>query len=245
MYREFLTNSKELQLVVKGLTLTKKLFVSSLVVGERYCSKKSLVASIYPEARWIDGKEPIEIVKDVVEKSSEIVIYNFEKIQNLSLLDFTNKRVIAISNSIKDEKKYDKNFGFIYHIPPLRERREDIPLLVDLFLEDIKKLLDIKRRVKIDIDSLDLKENNHSLRRSILFNLLFDSFEAKDIEKILYRYFLKNLDKNSDYRENLAIFDIPLIKAGLEIYKSQLKLSEALKINRNTLRKKIYEYEIV
>jgi DNA-binding protein Fis len=68
--------------------------------------------------------------------------------------------------------------------------------------------------------------------------------ESEDIEEILYYYLLKHLKGNDAYRENLRLYEKPLIKAGLEKFGSQLKLSEILGINRNTLRKKIHENNI-
>ncbi len=44
------------------------------------------------------------------------------------------------------------------------------------------------------------------------------------------------------YKRELELFEKALIVAGLEKYGSQLKLAQALGINRNTLRKKINEY---
>ena len=65
-----------------------------------------------------------------------------------------------------------------------------------------------------------------------------------EIEEVLYHYLLKNIDKNDAYREYLGLYEKPLIQAGLEKYGSQLQLAQILGINRNTLRKKIYEHNI-
>ncbi|HIC42959.1 MAG TPA: Fis family transcriptional regulator, partial [Sulfurimonas sp.] len=49
------------------------------------------------------------------------------------------------------------------------------------------------------------------------------------------------LGGNNDYRNFLYLFEAPLIKAGLEKFKTQLQLADKLGLNRNTLRKKIAE----
>ena len=61
----------------------------------------------------------------------------------------------------------------------------------------------------------------------------------KEIKRILEDYLFQHLEGDNAYRDNLPLFDVPLISAGLRKYKSQLKLSEVLGLNRNTLRKKI------
>ena len=70
------------------------------------------------------------------------------------------------------------------------------------------------------------------------------SMDEKDIQEVLYSYFLQNLNGNNEYREYLELYEQPLIEAGLKKYGSQLQLSQVLGINRNTLRKKIHEHHI-
>jgi len=61
---------------------------------------------------------------------------------------------------------------------------------------------------------------------------------------ILFDYLYSKVEGKNAYREHLSLYEKPLIEAGLKKFKSQLKLSEVLGINRNTLRKKIHEHNI-
>ncbi|MDD2400573.1 MAG: helix-turn-helix domain-containing protein, partial [Sulfurovum sp.] len=74
--------------------------------------------------------------------------------------------------------------------------------------------------------------------------VVYHSMKSEEIEKVLYAYLLEHLQGNNAYKEYLALYEKPLIKAGLQKFGSQLQLSQVLGINRNTLRKKIYEYRI-
>jgi DNA-binding protein Fis len=59
---------------------------------------------------------------------------------------------------------------------------------------------------------------------------------------IMENFLLQKLGGNNDYRRFLPLFEVPLIKAGMKRFKSQLQLADKLGLNRNTLRKKIADH---
>ena len=237
---QFLSNSPQIDNIVKGFTLTKSLFVSSLLVGEEYTGKKSLVQTIFPNSIYIDAKNREELFS-ALESQDEIIIYNFEKILDLDSLNFENKRIIAIANHIENTAKIEKKFAFIYKMPTLEER-EDKELIINHFQSEIQKELMIENKVTLDFQKLDLSQNIRSLKASIYKQLMNRTLSSEEIESILFEYLLENIDGNNAYREHLYLYEKPLIEAGLKKYKSQLKLSSILGLNRNTLRKKIQEH---
>ena len=236
----FLSNSPQIDNIVKGFTLTKSLFVSSLLVGEEYTGKKSLVQTIFPNSIYIDAKNREELFS-ALESQDEIIIYNFEKILDLDSLNFENKRIIAIANHIENTAKIEKKFAFIYQMPTLEER-EDKELIINHFQSEIQKELMIENEITLDFQKLDLSQNIRSLKASIYKQLMNRTLSSEEIESILFEYLLENIDGNNAYREHLYLYEKPLIEAGLKKYKSQLKLSSILGLNRNTLRKKIQEH---
>ena len=239
---QFLSNSAQINNIIKGLTISKSLFVSVMIIGEPHTGKKSLVKMLFPNSKFIDANNEEEMFK-ALDSYDEVIIYNFEAIVNPEMLNFENKRVIAIANKITNSSAIENKFAFIYHIPPLREREEDIKLLSDYFANIIKKEFSLND-IEIDDRDIDLSENIKSLKASIYKKLTLNNLTQKDIEKILYDYLYKNIDGNNAYREYLPLFEKPLIEAGLAKFKSQLRLSTVLGLNRNTLRKKIYELGI-
>ncbi len=242
---QFLSNSAQIDNIVKGLTLSKSLFVSAILIGEPHTGKKTLVKTLFPKQRFIDGKN-IEELTRALDNSQEVIIYNFEFIDNIESLNFENKRVIAIANRVKNSSLIERKFAFIYNMPPLREREEDIELLIDYFIKDIKKELMIGGVVNFNFNynNINLDDNIKSLKASIYKKLMLNNLTETDIEQILFDYLYKEIDGNNAYREQLPLFEKPLIEAGLKKFKSQLRLSSILGLNRNTLRKKIYELGI-
>jgi DNA-binding protein Fis len=237
---QFLSNSPQIDNIVKGFTLTKSLFVSSLLVGEAHTGKKTLIQTLFPNSIYIDASNSEELTS-ALENHDEIIIYNFEKIIDLDSLNFENKRIIAIANHIENTAKIEKKFAFIYHMPTLEER-EDIELLIEHFQAKIQEELMLDNKIIIDKKKLNFSKNIHSLKASIYKQLMNRTLTSEEIESILFEYLLEHMDGNNAYREHLYLYEKPLIEAGLQKYKSQLKLSNILGLNRNTLRKKIQEH---
>ncbi|RUM74197.1 MAG: Fis family transcriptional regulator [Sulfurovum sp.] len=240
---QFFTRSEAIRQIIKGLHLTKTLFVSSILVGERHIGKKRLIAHLFPQAPWVDGRD-LESVKNALEEHDEIVITHFERISNHESLDFQNKRVIATADYIDNIRNIDDLFAFIYTVPPLRERPEDVAYLIKYFIREAKEALMIEDEIMIDHTKLDLSKNSKTLRKSVYHQVMYQHADEETIQKILYHFFIKHLEGKNGYKEHIHLFEKPLIEAGLEKFHSQLQLAQVLGINRNTLRKKIHEHAI-
>ncbi len=70
-----------------------------------------------------------QAVEEALKNNDELIITNFEKLSNQSSLDFTNKRIIATANYMGNPELIDDLFAFIYTMPSLQERPEDINYL--------------------------------------------------------------------------------------------------------------------
>jgi len=237
------SSSLTVQRIIKGLTLSKSLFVSSIIWGEPHTGKRTLVRSIYPKLEFIDGKK-IENLKDILESSQEICIYNFEAIQNIQSLNFENRQIVAIANYSSLPSTIENNFAFIYHMPPLKNKLNDVQYFIKNFIKELQDELMIKDKIEIDIKHLDLSQNFKSLKISLHREFIKRTLSKQDIEEILFEYFYDKIEGKNSYREHISLYEKPLIEAGLKKFKSQLKLSEVLGLNRNTLRKKIHEHNI-
>lgn len=240
----FFTKSDKIQHIIKSFNLTKTLFVSSIIIGEANTGKKTLARYLFPDTPLVSGENQEE-VKTALENSDELIITDFEKLSNQSSLDFTNKRIIATANYMGNQELIDDLFAFIYMMPTLQERPEDVSYLKSIFIKEALSTLMIEDDTyESDDIPLNLSKNSKSLKRSIFLHLFKYSMDDKDIQEVLYHYLLKNLDGNDGYREYLGLYEKPLIEAGLKKFGSQLQLSQILGINRNTLRKKIHEHKI-
>jgi len=240
---QFLSNSPQVEQISRGLTLTRSLLVSSILLGEPYTGKKSLIRSLFPKAHFIDADQP-QAVEEALQRYEEIVLCNYQLLKDPERYHFANKRIIAIADMPQPTAPTEERFAFIYRMPPLRERSEDIPLLTEHFCRLIREELMITSECRIEQQRLDLSENIKSLKASLYRQLVTADLDQEELEELIYAYLYPRIEGNNAYREHLALFERPLIKAGLKRYKSQLKLSAILGLNRNTLRKKIYEHHL-
>ncbi len=240
----FFTTSDKIQHIIKSFNLIKTLFVSSIIIGDAHIGKKSLARYLFPDAPLVSGKNQEE-VKATLENYDEIIISDFEKLSNPSDLDFTNKRIIATANYLGNPKLIDELFAFIYTMPVLQERPDDVKYLQHKFItEAIHTLMLDKADIDLDAIPMDLSFNSRSLKQSIYSHIIKQTIHIHDITKLLHDYFYAHFEGNDNYRKHLGLYEKPLIEAGLKKFGSQLKLAEILGINRNTLRKKIYEHKI-
>jgi len=235
--------SEQVRQIGKGLQLTQSLYVSSLLVGPPATGKRTLVRSLFPDIPRVSGRDP-EGLHNALNLENELIITEFDALRDPETLDFQNKRVIAIADREINPRVADEKFAFIYRMPPLKERPEDIRAFSDYFLKQAREIFSIEGEVELSASDLDLSRNLHSLRASVYREVLLRNLDAEEIERALYHLFMQKLEGNNAYRENLGILERPMLRAGLERYRSQLKLSEVLGINRNTLRKKLHEYRI-
>ncbi len=193
-------------------------------------------------------------------------------------------RIVAATNQNLEEQVRTRHFREdLYYrlnvvpinIPPLRERRSDIPLLVDYFIPRTQQELNVQTRgcTKEAMELLmrhdwpgNIRELENSLRRAALLSadalLIPEDFPglqpqgvAAEVDESLEALIAKKLRSSfaqMDVQELDNLYEMvmhqmerPLIKIILEKTRSnQVRASEILGINRNTLRKKIQTLDI-
>lgn len=189
-------------------------------------------------------------------------------------------RIIAATNQdiekAIEEKKFREDLFYRLNVvaiklPPLRNRKEDIPLLAEYFLQKFQEEMGIEPRT-ISPNAVNVlksyswpgnvRQLENILRKAVILSpnpmltpddvsLPRERRNKESLEDIIYTRlegFINGLDakgKNDLYATITPFMERPLIKLALKKTDgNQVKTAEILGINRNTLRKKIKELGI-
>lgn len=241
----FLTASPSSVEAFKTANLLKGLGVNAIILGERGTGKLTLARYILPHAPIIDASHFDELL-DTIESNSEVIIHRLDSVANLKRLietiQKTHTRVIATGGGRYSQDQLDEIFTIRLALPPLCERQEDVKILVEAFVKEARETLGKSESFDLEGFVPDLSENALSLRRQVYLHYLFDSINENDLMGMMEHYLGEKLGSNNDYRNYLHLYEVPLIRAGIKRFKSQLQLAERLGLNRNTLRKKIADH---
>ncbi len=216
----FLAKSIYLQKIKNIADMARELNLNVYIWGEKGVGKSFLAKYISPTA----------LINPTISTINPIIIEDFD---NLSNLPKNPSLLIATGSKPLDKTIFNKYFDLDIELKPLKEHPEDIKYFIEYFLAKAKKELKIEKN--IEIKNPDISENLNSLKRQIYKHLLFDN-DKESILKELENYYLK---EHLTYEEELKDFEKTLFRAMKKKYKSKLKISEHLKINRVTLTKKM------
>lgn len=240
----FVTASSASAEAFKTANLLKLLTVNALISGEKGTGRLTLARYILSNAPVIDACNFDELLV-AMQSSSEIIITHIEKTSNLDLLQENIRkygvRVVATGSDNFGDGRLEEIFAVRLFLPPLSERREDIAMLQQHYLAEAQRIFGKTKPLDLESIEPDLSENGSSLRRQLFLHYLLKNISRAELMKITEEYLYDKMGSSNDYREFLHLYEVPLIRAGLNKYKSQLQLAERLGLNRNTLRKKIAE----
>ncbi|MDQ7066540.1 MAG: helix-turn-helix domain-containing protein [Sulfurimonas sp.] len=240
----FVTASEASYQALKTATLLKTLNVNALIMGDIGVGKKCLASFVLPDASIVDASSFDESLVSL-DSCSELIITNIENSPNLKRLTETIKekqvRVIATSKHSFSNEFIDDLFSVKFDIPSLSKRSEDVELLIKLFETEAVALFGGEQKIDLASFRPDLSQNAKSLKRQVMISYLHQDIQDIELMQIIQNYLHDKIGSQSDYRKYLHLYEVPLIRAGLERFGSQLQLADKLGLNRNTLRKKIAE----
>lgn len=181
--------------------------------------------------RRIGGNEEIEFNAIIVVATNKNLVSEIEK-QNFRRDLYYRLNIIPID------------------LPPLRERKEDIPLLIDYFINYYNSLLNKSvQTISQEMNALFLRYswpgNIRELKNIIERLMILNESDVLTAEELPYEL-SDDYDINNQKLSNLEVSEQEVILKALSKYSWNItKASESLGISRLTLRRKIDKYSIV
>jgi len=171
-------------------------------------------------------------------------------------------RVIAATN--KDLKKlileghfrkdlYYRLSAISIYVPPLRERLDDIDILIKFFLSSLNETYKTKKSILPDvvelIKTLSLDGNVRELK-NIIERLYFYSINDIITLDDFYQHIGQNkvnetIDSNNSLKYKLEAYEKVILEEYYKQYQSTRKLARFLKISQTSAFKKLKKYNII
>jgi len=241
---KFISKSKETKNILESALLAVDLPVNIVILGEVGLGKKLLTKEITKDIQSFDGlllEDLINSNKINLSHYSALIVYDLHNVINKNEFLFNCKELKIIATSINDSADYTNNFAVKIQMPKFNTQSEDFKFISQSYINEAKEL---SQSNKIDTKKIkyDLSSNGISLKKSIYKFVFNNSLKKVDLLESLENFLYDEVKDDKTYKELLSLFEIPLLNASKKAFKSQLKISSQLGINRITLRKKLDYY---
>ncbi|RQO69477.1 sigma-54-dependent Fis family transcriptional regulator [Pedobacter sp. KBW06] len=204
----------------------------------------------------LDLNSQVKLLRVLQDRKYEVLGDSRTRAVDLRVVCATNRdlREMIAGNKFREDLYYRINL-IIIRLPPLRERADDIPVLANYFLKNLKE---IYNRPKLQIDkktlnwlkSLPLPGNIRELKNLIERSVLLseaDLLEIKDFEQHLEEQRLSNTPLTLPAVGTLSIdeMELSMIRNAMNFYQNNIsKVAKTLGLSRGTLYRKLEKYNI-
>ena len=241
---QFISKSKETKNILESALLAINLPVNIVILGDVGLGKKLLTKEILKDGQSFDAsllEELINSKKINLSHYNTLIVYDLHNVINKNEFLFNCKDLKIIATALCDCNEYSSSFAVKIQMPKLNSSNEDFKYITQSYIKEATILSDNQ---DIDLKKIkyDLSSNGISLKKSIFKSIFNSSLEKNDFLKSFEDFLEQEVKKDKTYKELLSLFEIPLLNASKKAFKSQLKISTQLGINRITLRKKLDYY---
>ena len=243
---KFLAKSDISNQILKSAQLSSNLPVNTLIFGESGTGKKLLAKEILPSGVTFEAKDFEQLLnKKLVnsEQYPQLILYHLDDVLNIEEFLENLKHTKIVATAKHKSQRYTLHFAVKIEVPPLEQRQEDLEELISIYLEEASSIFSNEKQCNRKNIDIDLSNNGFSLKNSIYRSVLTKTIQKDQINDILEYYFSQELENDATYKELLEMFEIPLLKAAQNLFKSQVQIAKKLDINRITLRKKLDYYQ--
>jgi DNA-binding protein Fis len=240
---KFICESKNTKSIYTSLQMAVELPINILVYGNDGLGKKTLLKEHFSNTSTFFAYELEEkIINNRInlDTYTQIIIFNIHELLNKKEFFEKLKHIRLLVTSTINYDEYADLFALKLKIKNLSENIEDLNVLKLKYIQEAKELSG--ENISTEAIDYDLSANALSLKQSIYKSCFTSKYNFDNIDELLKNYILEELKNKKTYKEIIGVFEIPLLKASQILFPSQVKIADALNINRVTLRKKLQMY---
>ncbi len=204
----------------------------------------------------LEPNSQVKLLRVLQEKTFEVLGSSETKRVNIRVLSATHKELekMVVSNKFREDLYYRINLIKI-KIPPLRERRSDIPLLVRFFINNLKKAYELPD-LKISLEALDwLKQQAFPGNIRQLQNLVERAVLITPSNKLETKDFKQHYRNNLNLAAEVALpkvgaisleeMEVKMIKKAMVYYNNKISaVAKSLGITRSALYRRLAKFNI-
>ncbi|WP_207533245.1 sigma-54-dependent transcriptional regulator [Desertivirga arenae] len=204
----------------------------------------------------LDPGSQVKLLRVLQDKSYEVLGDSRTRTVDTRVVCATNRdlKAMVAEGKFREDLYYRINL-IIIKLPALRERAEDIPLLANHFLKNLKEIykrprLEIEKKAYTWLKSLPLPGNIRELKNLVERTVLLTESDTLEV-----KHFEEHLEKrqgSSSPKGGLAVgsfsideMELAMIKQAMEFYQNNIsRVAKALGLSRGTLYRKLEKYKI-
>lgn len=174
---------------------------------------------------------------------------------DIRIIAATNKNLKdEVANATFREDLYYRLSAITILVPPLRERREDIEVLVNYYLEQLTLKYEVKRTISKEMLSIlheynwpgNVRELINTMEQLVILAHNEEIAEPDFPPEILgYSRPTKHMQNDKSLKVQLDEYEKELIKNTLQKYKSIRRAAVVLGVSHTTLNRKIRKYNLI
>ena len=204
----------------------------------------------------LDAGSQVKLLRVLQDRTYEVLGSSRTKTVDLRVISATNRNLdeMVSKGAFREDLLYRINLITI-HLPALRERPKDIPLLVNFFINNLKEiynrpLLTVSKEAMKWIQHLPLPGNIRQLKNLVERSVLVSKNDDLNTED-----FRKRLELSPGKKGNIQLPDVGsltleetevlMIKRAMEFHKNRIsKAALSLGLTRSALYRRLDKYHI-
>jgi DNA-binding NtrC family response regulator len=204
----------------------------------------------------LDAGSQVKLLRVLHDRTFEVLGSSRSKTVDVRVVCATNKNLneVVNRNTFREDLLYRINLITI-HLPALRERPKDIPLLVEFFISNLKEIYNRPRLYVTNnamkwLQQLPLPGNIRQLKNLVERTILVSKRDELDIEDFRSQLELSPVKKGNIQLPGIGTLtleevEVEMIKRAMDYHKNKIaKAAASLGLTRSALYRRLDKYQI-